>query len=102
MASGVSKCGVAMGYMTPTLASCGLRSIVSSMGPALPRWYQLCAHPDASVTDKMITRIINSDFTAMFITVDCPGVGLRERDMRHKVAQNGGPQVAGYSIAVKT
>ncbi|KAF4673208.1 Cytochrome b2, mitochondrial precursor [Perkinsus chesapeaki] len=100
MASGVSKCGVAMGYMVPTLASCGLRSIVSSMGPALPRWYQLCAHPDASVTDKMITRIINSDFTAMFITVDCPGVGLRERDMRHKVAQNGGPQVAGYSIAV--
>ncbi|KAF4703371.1 hypothetical protein FOZ62_028041 [Perkinsus olseni] len=100
MARGVSKCGVAMGYMVPSLASCGLRDIVASMGESLPRWYQLCVHPNATTTDRMITRVVNSGFTAMFITVDCPGVGLRERDMRHKVSQNGGPKASGYSMAV--
>ncbi|KAF4656340.1 Cytochrome b2, mitochondrial precursor [Perkinsus olseni] len=100
MARGVSKCGAAMGYMVPSLASCGLRDIVASMGESLPRWYQLCVHPNATTTDRMITRVVNSGFTAMFITVDCPGVGLRERDMRHKVSQNGGPKASGYSMAV--
>ncbi|KAF4658747.1 Cytochrome b2, mitochondrial precursor [Perkinsus olseni] len=95
VARGVSKmkrAGIDMPYMVPTLASCGLRDIMSACDPSLAKWYQLYVNPSEKVVESMITRIVDYGFTALFITVDAPELGTRERDMRVKVRQSAAVQ----------
>ncbi|KAF4690255.1 Cytochrome b2, mitochondrial precursor [Perkinsus olseni] len=94
-ARGVSKmkrAGIDMPYMVPTLASCGLRDIMSACDPSLAKWYQLYVNPSEKVVESMITRIVDYGFAALFITVDAPELGMRERDMRVKVRQSAAVQ----------
>ncbi|KAF4725188.1 Cytochrome b2, mitochondrial precursor, partial [Perkinsus olseni] len=81
-ARGVSKmkrAGIDMPYMVPTLASCGLRDIMSACDPSLAKWYQLYVNPSEKVVESMIPRIVDYGFAALFITVDAPELGMRER-----------------------
>ncbi|KAF4667794.1 Cytochrome b2, mitochondrial precursor [Perkinsus chesapeaki] len=95
MARGVSKtkaCGIDMPYMVPTLASCSLREIVAACEPSLDKWYQLYVNPSFSVVESMITKIIDNGFSALFITVDAPELGMREKDMRFKARESAAVQ----------
>jgi 4-hydroxymandelate oxidase len=58
-----------------------------------PRWYQLYAHSDRSITADLVARAAASGYGAVVVTVDLPVFGRRERELRSGFAQ---PSAAGY------
>jgi len=70
--------------MCPTLASCTMDEMVSAKRPGQHQWWQLYVNRDREVTRKVIKKAEDAGMEALFITVDAPQLGRRERDMRHK------------------
>src|SRR5213079_3104470 len=59
------------------------------MEPALaqaasPRWFQLYMYKDRGITADLVKRAEAAAAEAIVLTVDAPGLGTRERDMRNK------------------
>ncbi len=50
-----------------------------------PAWFQLYLHGDRSVTEDLVRRAQGAGFGALFVTIDTPVQGNRERDRRHGV-----------------
>lgn len=50
-----------------------------------PAWFQLYLHGDRSVTEDLVRRAQEAGFGALFVTIDTPVQGNRERDRRQGV-----------------
>lgn len=74
--------------MIPTLASCGFDEMVDAAAPGQVQFLQLYVNADKSRTKKIIEHAGKRGVKALFITVDAPQLGRREKDMRTKFEGN--------------
>lgn len=70
--------------MIPTLASCSLNELTGARIPGQNQWFQLYVNNDRKITQKLIHDAQNRGCKGLFITVDAPQLGRREKDMRVK------------------
>ena len=49
-----------------------------------PRWFQLYIYKDREITRALVQRAEAAGAEAIVLTVDAPGLGTRERDMRNR------------------
>lgn len=94
--------------MIPTLASCSFDEIVDAAKPGQVQFMQLYVNKDREITRKIVqcveslppstqslTRRVarrhaeKRGIKGLFITVDAPQLGRREKDMRQKFADEG-------------
>ena len=74
-------------YMCPTLSSCSLEEMTSARARGQTQWFQLYVNRDRAVTKDLLQRAETGGCKAVFVTVDAPQLGRRERDMRFKARQ---------------
>src|SRR5213079_3105127 len=72
------------------------------MEPALaqaasPRWFQLYMYKDRGITADLVKRAEAAGAEAIALTVDAPGLGTRERDMRNRFTLPEGLTVANVT-----
>ncbi|EEH39141.1 cytochrome b2 [Paracoccidioides lutzii Pb01] len=75
--------------MIPTLASCSFDEIVDARGPNQIQWLQLYVNKDRGITKRIVQHAEKRGCKALFITVDAPQLGRREKDMRTKFSDRG-------------
>merc|ERR1719316_2150235 len=73
--------------MCPTLASCTMDEMLSVKNPSQTQWWQLYVNSDRELTKKVVQKAEAAGMKGLFITVDAPQLGRRERDMRNKAEQ---------------
>lgn len=82
IARGAGKEGVIQ--MISTLSSMSLEEISNSRIPGATQWFQLYINEDRKVAKNMVKEAENLGMKAIFITVDAPSLGNREKDKRLK------------------
>lgn len=75
--------------MIPTLASCAFDEIVDAAAPGQVQWLQLYVNKDRSITQRIVEHAEKRGCKGLFITVDAPQLGRREKDMRSKFEDPG-------------
>ncbi|KAJ3307191.1 hypothetical protein HDU76_004689, partial [Blyttiomyces sp. JEL0837] len=70
--------------MMPTLASCSLDEMMDAAVPGQVQWFQLYVNQDRKVTERIVRHAEKRGVKGLFITVDAPQLGRREKDMRIK------------------
>ncbi|ODQ78551.1 hypothetical protein BABINDRAFT_39595 [Babjeviella inositovora NRRL Y-12698] len=71
--------------MISTLASCSFDDITGAALPGQSQWFQLYLNPDRSISRKMVEACEKApSIKGIFLTVDAPQLGKREKDMRLK------------------
>lgn len=70
--------------LCPTLASCTMDEMHAARQQGLTQWWQLYVNRDRELTKSVIQKAERLGFKALFVTVDAPLLGRRERDMRNK------------------
>ncbi|WVR06812.1 hypothetical protein IAU60_003848 [Kwoniella sp. DSM 27419] len=78
--------------MIPTLASCSFDEMMDAAAPGQTQFLQLYVNADRSRTKKIIKHAAERGVKALFITVDAPQLGRREKDMRTKFEGNASSQ----------
>ncbi|KAF9529720.1 glyoxylate dehydrogenase [Crepidotus variabilis] len=76
--------------MIPTLASCSFDEIIDAALPGQPLFVQLYVNRDREITKKYVQHAEKRGVKALFITVDAPQLGRREKDMRMKAVDDNG------------
>lgn len=72
-------------YMLPTLSSCSLQEMLDAIQPGQVVWSQLYVNANRERTLEYVEELKKSGkVTALFVTVDAPQLGRREKDMRTK------------------
>ncbi|KAJ8520449.1 hypothetical protein ONZ45_g2736 [Pleurotus djamor] len=79
--------------MIPTLASCSFDEIIDAAVPGQPLFLQLYVNRDREITKKYVQHAEKRGVSALFITVDAPQLGRREKDMRMKFVGDSGAKV---------
>ncbi|KAH8994428.1 FMN-dependent dehydrogenase-domain-containing protein [Lactarius akahatsu] len=87
--------------MIPTLSSCSFDELVDAAQPGQVQFFQLYVNRDRAVTKRIMQQAERRGIKALFITVDAPQLGRREKDMRmtfdaadpHEIGKSGGDQV---------
>jgi len=82
-----NKAGVA--YMLPTLSSYTLDEMLSARAPGQQVFAQLYVNPERSRSEAYVKKLEDAGVRALFVTVDAPQLGRREKDMRNKFTQQG-------------
>ncbi|PSS02108.1 FMN-dependent dehydrogenase-domain-containing protein [Coniella lustricola] len=75
--------------MIPTLASCSFDEIMDAAEGDQVQWMQLYVNKDREITRKIVQHAEKRGCKALFITVDAPQLGRREKDMRSKFDDQG-------------
>ncbi|KAF2867565.1 FMN-dependent dehydrogenase-domain-containing protein [Massariosphaeria phaeospora] len=75
--------------MIPTLASCSFDEICDAREADQVQWLQLYVNKDRAVTKRIVEHAEKRGCKGLFITVDAPQLGRREKDMRSKFADIG-------------
>ncbi|EWC44208.1 mitochondrial cytochrome b2 [Drechslerella stenobrocha 248] len=75
--------------MIPTLASCSFDEIVDAKEGAQIQWLQLYVNKNREITKGIVQHAERRGCKALFITVDAPQLGRREKDMRTKFEDSG-------------
>jgi len=75
--------------MIPTLASCSFDEIRDAAQPGQPQWMQLYVNRDREITKKIVEHAEKRGISGLFITVDAPQLGRREKDFRMKFTSQG-------------
>ncbi|CAK5272099.1 unnamed protein product [Mycena citricolor] len=75
--------------MIPTLASCSFDEIMDAAQPGQPLFVQLYVNGDREITRKYVQHAEKRGVSGLFITVDAPQLGRREKDMRMKFVDDG-------------
>jgi len=70
--------------LCPTLASCTMDEMHAARSSVQTQWWQLYVNKDRELTRSVVQKAEALGFKALFITVDAPQLGRRERDMRNK------------------
>jgi len=81
------KAGVV--YMLPTLSSYTLDEMLQARTPGQELFAQLYVNPERSRTEQYVAKLEEAGVRALFVTVDAPQLGRREKDMRNKFTQQG-------------
>ncbi|KAI5982494.1 glyoxylate dehydrogenase [Pisolithus albus] len=76
--------------MIPTLASCSFDEIVDAAVPNQTLFLQLYVNRDREITKRYVQHAEKRGVKALFITVDAPQLGRREKDMRMKFVDESG------------
>src|SRR5690242_6587277 len=74
--------------MIPTLASCSFDEIMDAADDQV-QWLQLYVNKDREVTKRIVQHAEKRGCKGLFITVDAPQLGRREKDMRSKFSDVG-------------
>jgi len=74
--------------MIPTLASCSFDEIMDAADDQV-QWLQLYVNKDREITKKIVQHAEKRGCKGLFITVDAPQLGRREKDMRSKFTDTG-------------
>jgi L-lactate dehydrogenase (cytochrome) len=82
-----AKAGVV--YMLPTLSSYTLDEMLAARVPGQQLFAQLYVNPERSRSEEYVKKLEDSGVKALFVTVDAPQLGRREKDMRNKFTQQG-------------
>lgn len=82
-----AKCKIP--YMLPTLSSYSLDEMLEVRDKSQVLWSQIYVNADREVTFKYIQHLEQNGVKALFITVDAPQLGRREKDMRNKFQKEG-------------
>jgi len=82
-----NKAGVP--YMLPTLSSYTLDEMLAARSPGQELFAQLYVNPERSRTEEYVRKLEEAGVKALFVTVDAPQLGRREKDMRNKYTQQG-------------
>jgi L-lactate dehydrogenase (cytochrome) len=75
--------------MIPTLASCSFDEMVNACAGNQVQWLQLYVNKDRAITQRIVQHAEKRGCKALFITVDAPQLGRREKDMRSKFSDRG-------------
>ncbi|KAL8862324.1 MAG: hypothetical protein Q9178_001333 [Gyalolechia marmorata] len=75
--------------MIPTLASCSFDEIVDAKRGDQTQWLQLYVNKDRAITKHIVEHAEKRGCKGLFITVDAPQLGRREKDMRSKFSDVG-------------
>lgn len=75
--------------MIPTLASCSFDDIVNARVPGQTQWLQLYVNKNREITKNIVQYAEKRGCKGLFITVDAPQLGRREKDMRSKFTDPG-------------
>ncbi|KKA28915.1 hypothetical protein TD95_002494 [Thielaviopsis punctulata] len=75
--------------MIPTLASCSLDEITAAADGAQIQWLQLYVNTDKAITQRIVQQAEARGCKGLFITVDAPQLGRREKDMRSRFTDPG-------------
>ena len=70
--------------MIPTLASCSFDEIVDAADGKQTQWFQLYVNQDRNITGRIVREAEAAGCKGLFITVDAPQLGRREKDMRSR------------------
>ncbi|KAF9031215.1 hypothetical protein BDZ89DRAFT_1064064 [Hymenopellis radicata] len=70
--------------MIPTLASCSFDQIMDAAQPGQVQFFQLYVNKDREITKRIVQHAEKRGIKGLFITVDAPQLGRREKDMRMK------------------
>ena len=71
--------------MIPTLASCSFDELVDArLHEDQVQFFQLYVNSNRKITEKIVRKAEERGIKALFITVDAPQLGRREKDMRMK------------------
>ena len=76
-------------YMLPTLSSYTLDEMLEARTPDQVVFSQLYVNPERSRSEEYVAKLENAGVQALFVTVDAPQLGRREKDMRNKFTQQG-------------
>ncbi|TCD66741.1 hypothetical protein EIP91_000982 [Steccherinum ochraceum] len=80
--------------MIPTLASCSFDQLVDAAQPGQQQFLQLYVNKDREITKKFVQHAEKRGIKGLFITVDAPQLGRREKDMRMKFEEADPDQVS--------
>lgn len=75
--------------MIPTLASCSFDEIVDARRDPQTQWMQLYVNSNREITKGIVQHAEKRGVKGLFITVDAPQLGRREKDMRSKFSDTG-------------
>ncbi|KAI0017263.1 FMN-dependent dehydrogenase-domain-containing protein [Xylariomycetidae sp. FL0641] len=75
--------------MIPTLASCSFDEIMDAAEGDQVQWMQLYVNQDRKITERIVKHAEARGCKGLFITVDAPQLGRREKDMRTKFTDQG-------------
>ncbi|KJX99342.1 mitochondrial cytochrome b2 like protein [Zymoseptoria brevis] len=75
--------------MIPTLASCSFDEIVDAKQGDQVQWLQLYVNKNRDITKRIVEHAEKRGCKGLFITVDAPQLGRREKDMRSKFSDVG-------------
>lgn len=75
--------------MIPTLASCSFDEIVDAKEGDQVQWLQLYVNKNRDITKRIVQHAESRGCKGLFITVDAPQLGRREKDMRSKFDDTG-------------
>jgi len=84
--------------MIPTLASCSFDEIVDGAAPGQKQFMQLYVNKDRNITKKIVQHAEERGIKGLFITVDAPQLGRREKDMRQKFEDDGADVQKGNHV----
>merc|ERR1719277_2302238 len=82
-------------YMLPTLSSFTLDEMLEARSPGQELFAQLYVNPERSRTEEYVRKLEAAGVKALFVTVDAPQLGRREKDMRNKFTQQGSDVQSG-------
>jgi L-lactate dehydrogenase (cytochrome) len=71
-------------YMLPTFASCSFAEMLAARAPKQPVWLQLYVNPLRERSEAIIREAEAKGVCGLFVTVDAPQLGKREKDQRLK------------------
>lgn len=85
--------------MIPTLASCSFDEIVNQAQPDQAQWLQLYVNSDREITRQFVQHAEKRGIKGLFVTVDAPQLGRREKDMRVKYADEAPTEMEDSGVA---
>jgi 4-hydroxymandelate oxidase len=68
-------------FILSSFSSTAMESVLPQA--ASPRWFQLYMYKDLGITKELVRRAEAAGAEAIVVTVDAPGLGTRERDVRN-------------------
>ena len=82
-------------FVLSSLSNTPMESVLPEA--ASPRWFQLYIYKDRGITGELVRRAESAGAEAIVLTVDAPGLGTRERDMRNRFTLADGLTVANVA-----
>ncbi|EDO16188.1 hypothetical protein Kpol_1014p5 [Vanderwaltozyma polyspora DSM 70294] len=86
---GVGQGSTKVPQMVSTLASCSIDEVMGArVSENQPIWFQLYVNSDRKITNDLVKHVEELGVKALFVTVDAPALGHREKDEKVKFSAN--------------